>query len=105
MSVETAATDAGLATAVATSLYASGIPAAATCVDDGAWLTVALEADLSVEAWLELADLSHAVVQDARGQQTVVRGPLARDIARCSDPFCVSAQVFAWVLAWRAGVR
>lgn len=102
---EHAATDASLATAVAASLYRSGIPAAATYAGDEAWLTVALEPDLTVEAWLEMVALSHAVVEDAAGRQTVMRGPLAPGTERCDDPACVSAAILEWVIAWRAGIR
>lgn len=68
-------------------------------------VALALEPDLSVGAWLELADLHLAVLDDGRGRQPVVPGPLARDTERCDDPACVSARILEWVLLWRAGIR
>lgn len=101
----TATTEADLAALVAASLYRSGIPTVTTLADDEAWLTIALEADLGIDAWLEMVDLSHAVLEETSGEQTVVRGPLAHGTERCDDPACVSARILEWVLLWRAGIR
>ncbi|GEA82366.1 hypothetical protein [Cellulomonas uda] len=96
--------DAELAAAVASSLCASGIGALPDVDDDGTvWLALGL--DEHTVAWLDVADLSYAVLVRRDGTKRLIPdGPLA-GLERCSDPRCVSSHVLSFVLSIRCGAH